>query len=938
MPQLFLCKPNKSTIGKLKYADNVTLSLKTGTTMSELNFTVPKKIFRGEKQIRYPYFDKLKLKFLIRVQAEWGTDYYVIDAPAYQNENDQWSIHAYALPFQLQGKKVYGFTTTKTVSVTTTTTKTTVSTDNSSDDSDISDTATDTDTSDADTTEDVDTPVNIMTALNTILANCYSWRIGHIDDSLLSKTGSFSIDDTTVLDAINTIATTFNAMVTWNTVNNQVNFYDAESWQGRNRGFVISDKRYLTSLSENLSLDGMVTRLHLKGSDSVDAKTANPTGQDYIEDYSYFIGDYATDENGKVLKHSDWMSDGLCQALLDYKKKIEDNTETFDEYSADLITQESKMTTLQTDMTTLKSSLAEIQDKINDAIKDKNYFYLSKSYDGKGWSYRAPLDDSNKYIVMAKADSPINAVVNKSAYTIEENWKVIEKISDQKALYFTLSSGQVFNNINLIVISIEDDEFTANDNEAALLAEYNIYLKQDEMKAKQAEIETVDDQSMKDQNQITSINSVLSIENNFSQDQMEELDQFVIDDTYSDSNATDAFTLMSNGKIHLATMQMPSDSFSLSLVNFLEIVECQRDWDKLYLNDVVTIKYDDNLKIQANVNELDFDFGGGTINVVISNMKHVTDETNKFADLIAKTKQAADELNRKQSEINSINLTKKRLDSFLSGQISLNSHSLIGGINNSETIDQLGYKSAFDDQNYLRLYKGCIVSTNDGGKTWNAVFTPNGLSAESITGNLMLDDKTKISSSTGSIQLTNQSSQIDGSSLSVINGGLSPSSIDATLVNNATLGAQAKDQIDNLEVGGVNLISRSNAIGSITSLTSSVGHSDYGLKLEYSEPNGFTVPMKYSGWVTVSFVACANMDNTTLYMSLNTKDQSDLSADHSVDVDTKSRIYTWVVNYNDANLLTKENLLKFWHVDHGAEILVQDIQLEDGKIRTGYRE
>jgi hypothetical protein len=879
--------------------------------MSELNFTVPKLIFQGDKQIRYPFFDKLKLKYLIRCVAEWGTGYYVIDAPAFQNEADTWSVHAYALPYQLQGKKVYGFSTTQTVSTT--------------------------DSSGEATTEDVDTPITIEAAMNTVLANCYSWSIGHIDDSLSAKTGSFSLDDVTVLDAITQVASTFNALVKWDTVNNQVNFYDTESWQGTNRGFTISEKRYLSSLEEDLSLDGLVTRLHLKGSDSVNAADGNPTGQDYIEDYSYFLGNYAEDENGNVLSHSDFMTDSLCHALLAYKQKIADNTDTFNGYASDLATNEATLSSLQSDLSTYQSQLTEIQDKVNSATTDNNYFYLSKLYNGVGWSYSATLDDSNKYIIIAKASSVLSATIDGNTYSVGTSWKVVKKIGGQTDTDFVLTSGQNTADVSVIIISIDDDEYSTSGNEDILNFTYNIYEKQDEIAAKQAEIDTVNININNDKNNITNINNILGINKNFTQAQLEELDQFILDETYSNTDLTSASDLMSAGKIQLASMQMPSDSFSVSLINFLQIVECQKDWNRLYLNDIVTINYDNEMKVKANVNEMDFDFSQGSINLIISNLFHVKDEINKFVDVINQTKQAAQKLNAKEAEWNSITATRKRLDNFLRGNISLNNHALVGGLNSSETMDGLGYKSSYDENNYLRIYKGCIVSTNDGGNTWSALFTPSGVNAAQITGQLLIDENTSIVSSDGSTQITNSGATLSGSSTS-ITGGLPSSQIDSTLVNNAAQGSFVKSQFDNLNIGGVNLAAKVNTFGNIIDINSNIGYSNYGFNLQYNTANGYeTVPINCAGYYTLSFIAYSNLDDVELQMSLNTKTTDDLTADHSIIVGTSSRKYQWTVNYQDADIQTKVTALKFWHVDIEAAIVVQDVQLEQGNIATAWR-
>ena len=49
----------------------------------------------------------------------------------------------------------------------------------------------------------------------------------------------------------------------------------------------------------------------------------NITGQNYIEDFSYYMYPFERDENRNVLKHSAYgMSDDLCHAILDYNELL----------------------------------------------------------------------------------------------------------------------------------------------------------------------------------------------------------------------------------------------------------------------------------------------------------------------------------------------------------------------------------------------------------------------------------------------------------------------------------------------------------------------------------------------------------------------------------------------------------------------------------------
>jgi hypothetical protein len=485
---------------------------------------------------------------------------------------------------------------------------------------------------------------------------------------------------------------------------------------------------------------------------------------------------------------------------------------------------------------------------------------------------------------------------------------------------------------------ITSDEYSTSGNESILINKYNQDNKQDEINAKQNEINLINTQITTVQNQITSLQALLSPTNNFSQKLLEEWTDYIRDDSFSDSNYIDVNDLMTAGQAELLKRQIPTDTLSLSIVNFLQIVECQKDWNKLlFLNDIINIYYD-NTEVRANLAQADIDFDSATINLTIANNIHVKDKISQQSrDFVKATMDAAVVQNSKKSVWNSAKYANNKVDNYLNNPLSANKQTIIGGLNSSEIIDSLGYKSMLDSQSYLRLYKGCLLSTNDGGKSFKVALNPFGVNAEQITGQLLLDEQTSVISSDGNTQLTNSGTTLNGSSIS-ITGGLPSSEIDSTIVNNANLGSQAKDQIDNLGIGGVNLVSRNNCLGTVTDFSSNIGHSNFGLTLDYNSSNGFTIPVKYANTIIISFIAYANMDNVNLYMSLNTKDQTDMSSDYAVNVGTQSQMYTWTIYYDNADMNVKDTLLKFWHVNYGAQIVLTDIQLEDGNVKSAYRD
>ncbi|MCY8932661.1 hypothetical protein MOE21_08290, partial [Bacillus atrophaeus] len=98
--------------------------------------------------------------------------------------------------------------------------------------------------------------------------------------------------------------------------------------------------------------------------------SVNPTGQSYLDDFSYFLYPFERDEKRNVIKHSDYMDDDLCHAILDYNELVNKEGSSFylllnqkKDLEATKTAQENTLFTLE------KIELQQILDKITVAKK-----------------------------------------------------------------------------------------------------------------------------------------------------------------------------------------------------------------------------------------------------------------------------------------------------------------------------------------------------------------------------------------------------------------------------------------------------------------------------------------------------------------------------------------------------------------------------------------
>lgn len=85
----------------------------------------------------------------------------------------------------------------------------------------------------------------------------------------------------------------------------------------------------MIDMEDTIDIDEVVTRLNITGKDGIVINSVNPTGQSYLDDFSYFLYPFKRDKNRNVITHSDYMDDDLCHAILDYNELVNKEGSSF---------------------------------------------------------------------------------------------------------------------------------------------------------------------------------------------------------------------------------------------------------------------------------------------------------------------------------------------------------------------------------------------------------------------------------------------------------------------------------------------------------------------------------------------------------------------------------------------------------------------------------
>lgn len=600
-PVLSICKPNGVKIAELREAHDITNDIFLGK-INELQFLVGYNIESKHELIPNPNIAKLKQRYLIKLEQGNVTEWYVINN-VYDNadsEKSEKTVHCYSLGWEMNDKLIRGYQATS---------------------------------------------INATTALNDALLET-TWGIKSVDADFDISFRSFDVPEKTVLDFVLEIASTFNAIVEFDTVNRLVSLKKEDSI-GQNKGLRLSYGKYLQSLTKQSFSDEMVSRLHVFGNEDLSIQNLNMTGTTFLENFSYFLYPYEEDINGNVIKHSEYMSDNLCKKQLAYQDLIATRNPTFQTYLTQLEQYQTTLATLEAQMSTLQNEKKIIEDQI----------YLAKGME-----------------------------------------------------------------------------------QSTTLLDAQLSAKQVEINNKQAEIDTANANITTVNNNITTLRNEVAIENNFTADEIKERNYYIIEKTWQDDNYINEKDLYDEAIKRFTEMKEPKTTFTIDIVNFLSIVEEQRNWDKLSIGDTVTIEYEQlGINITAKIIEIHVNYEDDSISLTIANTKDILNETIKLAKKIYDAYSTSTSLDMSKYKWDNSVAQLGEVNQIINNSWDSAKREILAGVNNSISISGKGIvvTEPNNPNNQVVIQSGIIALSGDAGNTWKTAIRSTGIVAERLFGKII---------------------------------------------------------------------------------------------------------------------------------------------------------------------------------------------------------
>lgn len=327
-----------------------------------------------------------------------------------------------------------------------------------------------------------------------------------------------------------------------------------------------------------------------------------------------------------------------------------------------------------------------------------------------------------------------------------------------------------------------DVAITTGQNYSALNAQKN--MKEQEISAREAEKSSIKNSIQTVETSLKNLKNLLSKECNFTADQLVELDYFIREKVWSDSNYTNIKELYQEGTKVLYRSNQPPVQFSIDIIDFLRIVECQHDWNKLVLGDLINIQYTRfNLDIQVRLIAYTHDIDNNSLTIELSNKESLDNPYIYLNDLLSKAVSTSTTLDMSKYKWDKSEDNENTLRQYMINALDTAKQKVLAGKDQNIVIDEHGIhlQDATNAQEQIRMINNVIAFTKNNWQNANLAITPSGIVAESIVGNLIAGENLLIKNTNNTFTVNGTGVTIAGGSLN-ITGGLRESEMNPDTV------------------------------------------------------------------------------------------------------------------------------------------------------------
>lgn len=591
---------------------------------------------------------------------------------------------------------------------------------------------------------------------------------------------------------VNDVSDAFEVIFDFDILNHTISVKTVEDVTEKTNIYLSFDNLVKT-LEVTEKAEDIVTVLNCNGQD-VNIQTVNPTGTNYIVDFSYYMDE----------ENYHWMSAALIAKLKQWESAVNAQKEPYKALVRELMG-------LYKENTELVSRVNEMSLRISDTEAARDQYITDMegtasmtfacgtvevggvSGDPNSKFYSTPFDQNATATVYKNAPAWAGGAFTFSGDSVTKSYKAAYL---DGYYYFSCSTGdRSYGKLNgravvdpdSVTAEYEVSDFTENTVYSDVSYWLNLYAQQydslkESISASEEEIKSVNDE-------MTAISSQLNILQYFSSapDLYRELRYYWIEGDYENENIAVlesttldeelslAEELMEAGEKELSRVCQPRFSFVLTSVNFLQLFEFQEYSNELQLGKVITIEKSENLWYYPALTAIAFNLDNHEeFELTFSNAYKLSDWGFTYADLVTSAADTSRVVSSNWSELTSYSKDKQDIEDLLYNPLDktlrmaqsnmVNQDFVIDttGILGRKRIDDGG--KVFEDEQ-IRIINNVILFTDDGWQHAKTALgkiiytdedgdhTAYGLLAEVIVGSLMMSNTLKIINEENSILL-----------------------------------------------------------------------------------------------------------------------------------------------------------------------------------------
>ncbi len=547
----------------------------------------------------------------------------------------------------------------------------------------------------------------------------------------------------------------------------------------------LSFDNVMNELQTTEKADDIVTVLNCSGND-LDIRTVNPTGANYIVDFSYYMDE--------VNYH--WMSQSLIDKIKAWKALVDSKKTQYSALVTNLRNAYEAHTAASSDIVYIKRKNQDLEAVRDQYIVDTttaNMLFVAENIEvGK-----KSLDSSSPYYSTALSDTDARTcyaeppTYSGSSFSFSGSGTnaTLQANMENDKLYYMDYSGNTYCKIVMgsrvengaevnYVASVE--RYTVYSNISAWLTIYGKVIddKQSVIDARQSTADNILSQ-MQDIANETNILKYFSdsptlltelrnywIEGDYNNDNLA-----VLDSTTQEEAIDLAKELMACGEKELARVCQPRFSVSVNSIKFIKIYAFRKFMYELALGKVITVEKTRDTYYYPALTEMSFSLeDDDTFELVFSNALKLNDWGFTYADLIASASNTSKNVISNWNELMDYSSHKNSIQELLLNPLDKTLRLAEKNMNNQEfVVDNtgiLGRKRKSEDlfePEQVRMINNLLLFTDDSWQTVKTalgkiVYTEDGvdkkaygLLAEVLIGSLVMSNRMKIQNEGGTI-------------------------------------------------------------------------------------------------------------------------------------------------------------------------------------------